>query len=89
MVAEIEEALSNAGLDGYVHAADIDRGIELSYRGDEPCAAASTGKVAVLVALMHSVAAGDCRQDCSRPPAGRCCLTKSPIKQVAQFRRAE
>jgi beta-lactamase class A len=56
--AEIEGALSAAGLDGCVHAVDIDRGTQLSYRGDELCAAASTGKVPILVALMRAVMAG-------------------------------
>jgi beta-lactamase class A len=61
--AQIEDALGKAGLDGCLHALDIGRGTELSYRGDELCAAASTGKVPILVALMRAVAAGDAALD--------------------------
>jgi beta-lactamase class A len=62
-IAEIEAALGEAGLDGYAHAVDVDHGNELSYRGDQLCAAASTGKVPILVTLMRAVAAGDAALD--------------------------
>jgi beta-lactamase class A len=57
--ARIEAELTKAGLDGCVHAVDIGTGTQVGYRGEELCAAASTAKVAILVALMRAVAAGD------------------------------
>jgi beta-lactamase class A len=63
VAAQIEDELGKANLDGYVHAVDIGHGTQVSYRGDKLCAAASTGKVPILVALMRAVAAGDATLD--------------------------
>jgi beta-lactamase class A len=42
-----------------MHAIDIDSGTKVSFGGDELCAAVSTGKVPVLVALMRAAGSGE------------------------------
>lgn len=59
LAARIEAQLGKADLGGCLYAVDIGSGTEISFRGDELCAAASTAKVPILVALMRAVAAGD------------------------------
>lgn len=61
--ARFEALLAKAGLEGCMHAVDIDTGTQISFRGEELCAAASTGKVPILVALMRAVGAGEAELD--------------------------
>lgn len=73
MTAALAAAFGEANLDGCLHALDIDGAAQVSYRGDEVCRAASTGKVPILVALLRAVAAGeaDLRERVRIPAAGR------------------
>lgn len=63
LATRIEAELAKAGLDGCVHGMDIDTGTQVSFRGDQLCVAASTGKFPILVALMRAVDAGQADLD--------------------------
>jgi beta-lactamase class A len=57
-VAELAEAFRTAGVEGWLHATDIDTGREVAYRSDELIVLASTVKLPVLVELMRQGATG-------------------------------
>ncbi|WP_308166509.1 serine hydrolase [Actinomadura sp. NEAU-AAG7] len=54
----IEAAFRDAGVTGYLHAADIDTGREVGLRADAPVVLASVFKVPLLVAFYRQVADG-------------------------------
>lgn len=70
LAARIETELAKAGLEGWMPAVDIATGAQISYRGEELCAAASTAKVPILVALMRAVGTGDADLDENRCRGG-------------------
>jgi beta-lactamase class A len=55
---EIQAAFRAAGVDGFLHAIDVDRGTELGYQPDAPVVLASVFKVPLLVEFERQVAAG-------------------------------
>lgn len=55
----VQDAFRSAHLEGFVHARNVDTGLSWGYREDVVCAAASVGKIPVLVALMQAVGAGE------------------------------
>jgi beta-lactamase class A len=57
--AAVRRAFRQANLRGSVLAVDVDRGTEAGYNADAVWPSASVGKVAVLVALMRAIAAGE------------------------------
>ena len=72
-LAAIVAAFSQAGVDGWLHALDIDGSACIGYRSDQVCASASTLKVGILVTLMRAVAAGEVSlgEQVTIPAAGR------------------
>ena len=56
--ARIEAAFRDAGVTGFLHAADIDTGRQVAVRADEPVVLASVFKVPLLVAFHRRAAAG-------------------------------
>lgn len=62
-----------AGVDGYLHAVDLDRGAEVGHGADEPVVLASVFKVPVLLELFRQAAAGelDPAEAVTIPPDGR------------------
>lgn len=62
-MADVEALLSEtfAGVkaEGFLHACDLDSGAEVRYRADSLGHPASSGKIAILVAVMRSVASGE------------------------------
>jgi beta-lactamase class A len=67
----IGAAFVRAGVDGSLHAIDVDRGAEIGYQSDEPVVLASVFKIALLVEFERRVAAGDIDPlERARVPAG-------------------
>ena len=62
-----------AGVDGFVHALDLDRGTRVGHRAEEPVVLASVSKIPVLLELHRRAAAGalDLRERVEVPVAGR------------------
>lgn len=56
--ARIEAAFRDAGVTGFLHAADLDTGREIGVRADEPVVLASVFKVPLLVTFYRQAAAG-------------------------------
>lgn len=54
----IREAFAEAGVDGFLHAIDLDGGAEVGHQGDELVVLASVFKVPLLVEFERQVAAG-------------------------------
>ena len=59
LTAVLTAVFGEAGLDGSLHALDIDSAAEVRHRSDEVWHSASTGEVPILVTLMRAVAAGE------------------------------
>jgi beta-lactamase class A len=55
----LETVFAGAGVDGYLHALDLDSGREVRHRADEPVVLASVVKLAVLVELFRRFDAGE------------------------------
>jgi beta-lactamase class A len=72
-LARIEAVFRDAGVTGFMHAADVDSGREIGLRGDEPVVLASVFKVPLLVAFFRQAAAGllDPAEPVTLPPGGR------------------
>jgi beta-lactamase class A len=60
---QLQAVFSDAGVEGYLHAVDLNSGREVRYRSDQLNHLASVGKIPILVTLMQSVAAGEHRLD--------------------------
>lgn len=58
-LAAVEQTFGAVGLEGFVHARDLDADRQLGYRDGVLCASASVGKIPILVTLMQAVAAGE------------------------------
>jgi beta-lactamase class A len=58
-VTELGRAFAEAGVDGFLHAVDLDSGREVRHRADEPVVLASVVKIAVLVELFRRFDAGE------------------------------
>ncbi len=59
LTAVLTAVFAEAGLDGCLHALDIDHGAEIRHRSHEIWHSASTATVPILVTLMRAVAAGE------------------------------
>jgi beta-lactamase class A len=57
--ARLDAAFGDAGVEGYLHAIDIDTGNEVRYGADKLVHTASVGKVPILVTLAQAIAAGE------------------------------
>lgn len=57
-VEEIRAAFAAAGVDGFLHAIDVDRGRELTHQGDQLVVLASVFKIPLLVEFERQVASG-------------------------------
>jgi beta-lactamase class A len=58
-VTELGRVFADAGVDGFLHAVDLDSGREVGHRADEPVVLASVVKIAVLVELFRRFDAGE------------------------------
>lgn len=68
---QIQEAFRAAGVDGFLHAVDVDRGTELGHQSDELVVLASVFKVPLLVEFERQVAEGRIdERERARVPAG-------------------
>jgi beta-lactamase class A len=69
----LDEMFADAGVDGFLHACDIDSGNELGYEPDAPVVTASTFKLPVLVELFRQADAGsiDLTAQVTVPAEGR------------------
>ncbi|HEY4027442.1 MAG TPA: serine hydrolase [Candidatus Dormibacteraeota bacterium] len=68
---QIQEAFHAAGVDGFLHAVDVDRGTELGHQSDELVVLASVFKVPLLVEFERQVAEGRIdERERARVPAG-------------------
>ena len=56
---ELDELFAAAGVEGFLHARDIDSNMSVGYRDDEPVVLASTRKIALLLELERRLAAGE------------------------------
>lgn len=59
----LARAFAEAGVDGYLHAVDLDSGREVRHRSDEPVVMASVIKLAILVELFRRFDAGELAPD--------------------------
>jgi beta-lactamase class A len=68
---QIEDAFRAAGVDGFLHAIDVDRGTELGHQSDDLVVLASVFKVPLLVEFERQVAEGRIdERERARVPAG-------------------
>jgi beta-lactamase class A len=58
-LAPLDTVFAEAGVDGYLHALDLESGREVRHRADEPVVLASVVKLAVLVELFRRFDAGE------------------------------
>ncbi|OKJ68724.1 serine hydrolase [Streptomyces sp. CB02460] len=72
-LTQLRAAFTDAGVNGWMHALDIDSGTEVDYQGSQLVSTASVHKLPLLIALHERAAAGDIdlteQVDC--PPDGR------------------